>query len=272
MSEPPPFDPHVFRLWSQLRDAARTVASVRVVGPGPVGAAPIDERESHPVATVVGSLAGVVRVELAAVAPVDLRPGQLLVLAAGVWHRHAPLRAGSAAYEQGFITGASDLLLSCRERSWRGRLPSEPSQSLVAAIIAARAPERRCRLAAELLGQFGQRVVEAIPPAHPAVERMVEFLRRNRRRPITAADVIRASALSRSRAHRLFLLHQGETPKQALLRDRLQIASGLLAGGAGIAEAAARSGFTGTADLSRSFRRRYGASPRAWLRARSGQP
>ncbi len=275
MPEQSAFDPMLSRLWSQLRDCARAITSVRVI---PVKLAntyahDADEiTESHPIPTVIGGLSGVVRVELDRQEMIDLRPGEIVVLVAGVRHRHAVLRAGSASYEQGFLPRSSDLMLKAPQRTWRGVLPLEPSQSLVHAIIATRSSDKRCRLAAELLGQFEQQAAAPPTPMHPGVERMLAFLRANRRRPISSSDLVRASGLSPSHAHKLFLMHHGETPKQALLRDRLLIASELIASGAGIGEAATRSGFTGAADLSRSFRRRYGVSPRTWVRSGRSLP
>jgi AraC-like DNA-binding protein len=261
------FDPLLFRLWSLLRDCARGVRQVAVLSSERARLRPDEAMHVHAVPTIEAALAGVVRIELGAREVIDLHPGEVLIVGAGVWHRHADLRAGSVSFHQGFLRQVSDLRIVSREASWQATIPLQPSRALADRLLTARSPEQRRALAAELLGLFETQRPTEVPPPHPAVERMWKFMRQNRHLPIRAADVVRSSGVGPSRAHALFLREFGETPKQALLRDRLLLARAVLAAGGSIAEAATRCGFSGSADLSRAFRRRYRLSPRAWIAA-----
>ncbi|MBA3686238.1 MAG: helix-turn-helix transcriptional regulator [Planctomycetes bacterium] len=80
---------------------------------------------------------------------------------------------------------------------------------------------------------------------------MGHFLWSNFTRPISAADVLRASGLARAQAHACFHEAHGEPPKRALTRCRLALAERLSAEGLQDAEIAARSGFASAACLRR---------------------
>lgn len=83
--------------------------------------------------------------------------------------------------------------------------------------------------------------------------------------------------LSRSALHQRFLLFVGMPPMQYLLRWRMQIAAGLLRGGAApVASIATDAGYESEAAFSRAFKRTVGVAPSVWRRgnglARPGLP
>lgn len=88
-------------------------------------------------------------------------------------------------------------------------------------------------------------------------------------RSLTVAEMADAIGLSESWFSHLFKNATGTTPLQWQLRQRVDLAQGLLCGsGLSVAEIADRLGFTDQAHLTRVFRQVTGATPAAWRRAR----
>lgn len=255
-------DPDLAHLWAAAGALGRDLRRVLLVERGG------GEGEHHTMPTVVACLAGVVRVERPGLKPVDLVAGEAALLAPGVRHVHAPLRAGSAQYAQGFMLGRSDIELARPGRRWLLAIPEQPARGLLER--ACRSPERgRAGLVRAALATLSAAPTSTLAPMPPAVEKMWLYLRRERLSPIHAADVLRASGLRPTRAHLVFHAYFAETPHRLLLRHRLEYARHLLLAGGAVGEVAAACGFRTRAHLTAAFRQEHGVSPRAW---RSAQP
>jgi len=87
---------------------------------------------------------------------------------------------------------------------------------------------------------------------------------------ISTDDLVRRSGYSRSRFFSLFLAETGLTPRDYIVRRRLDAARALLKSkrraGESIAEIAKRCGFASAANFSIAFRRHYGRSPSEFSR------
>jgi len=85
--------------------------------------------------------------------------------------------------------------------------------------------------------------------------------------PVTLDDLARASGLSRFQVLRGFIRSTGLTPHAYLVQRRIDLARTLIAGGAGLADAAAASGFADQSHMTRIFVRKYGLSPARYAAA-----
>lgn len=251
----PLFDPEAFACWRLVERFPAQVRSVRLVQAK--AAAPDDRLDGHlhVVPTVVCCLNGAARVETAR-GVLDLGAGEVAVVAPGAWHRHAPLRGQSAIYAQGLIGRRSDVLLATPERRWWLTVPEDPSRGLLARALSEAAADRLAAVA-ELVAEFAREPASALAMT-PQQAAMARFLWNNVHRPVTAADVLRASGLGRAQAHATFVACFGEAPKQALTRSRLALAERLEAEGVHLHEVAARSGFVDRQRLRRVRRRTKG--------------
>ncbi len=214
----------------------------------------------HVTPTSVICLAGVVRI-ISFDRVIDLGPGEALIVATGVWHRHERLRPGSLWLGQGFMPACSDVWLEDYDRHWWGSLPSQPSRRLMSEALAADdAAQRRTRFI-ELIRQMLGDSLKDYSFNHPALERMFRRMWSNLHRGVTVDALVRASGLSRPHAYRMFTAGFGMPPKQAIATSRLWMAEGLLAQGLPIAEVAARSGFPNPETFSRTWKRAHGKPP-----------
>lgn len=68
---------------------------------------------------------------------------------------------------------------------------------------------------------------------------------------------------------RAFAKETGFTPHAYQVQRRIELARGLISGGASLAQASALSGFADQSHMTRTFRRKYGFSPGAWARSRT---
>jgi AraC family transcriptional regulator len=263
-----PLDREVLRLWRLTEQLESGIKRVRVLPARRAARGMQREAHQHHVPTLVACLAGVVRIE-AASGPIDLAPGEVLAIAPGAWHVHAPLRRECCAYLQGAWPLVSDVWLMREGRCWRTLLPVQPSLRLMGDLVAGGEAAQLKRTAADLIGQClsGASATWQVTAAQKA---MANYLWRNMHRPVTAAEVLVASGLGERQAHRQFCAYYGATPKQVLLRFRLDLAGQLLVEGAGVAEAAAACGFSDRADLTRAWRRAHGQPPTATRQLRSG--
>lgn len=228
---------------------------------------PAGDGHLHANPTAVVCLAGVVRISRPG-RKIDLQPGQALMIAPGVWHRHELLRSGAVWFGQGYLSAWSDVMLGDHEREWHGKLPVEPSRRLMdQALVAEDAGERR-RLLAECIRQVLAESVSELAWDHPAMERMVTALWTRLHMGVTVEDLVRASGLGRTRAYLLFGQGYGVTPKDAIAESRLRLAQGLLAAGLPVAEVSSRCGYPSADTFRRCWRREHGAAPRE-ARARS---
>jgi len=215
----------------------------------------------HPNPTAVVCLAGIVRVERHGLA-CDVRSGEALLIPAGVWHDHPPLRRGSICFAQGFLPAWSDVRINDHARSWSGRLPSEPSRRLMENALACSDPSSRARQFAQVIRQVLAESVTDHTFAGAAVRNMVKRLWSGIHRGVTVADLVRASGLSRAQAYRLFAAGYGVPPKEAIARSRQWLAEELLSTGLPIAEVAQRCGYPSVATFSRAWKRVHGCPPR----------
>jgi AraC-like DNA-binding protein len=260
-------DPAVFRLWSRLYQVAEQVTRVHIWRASDERKQ-LDQAFQHAVPTSVVCLDGVVRVSSGPRKHLDLHPGEMLVLAPGAWHRHEPLRPGSAAFAQGFLPGWSDIVLTTPSEHLHGGIPAQPCRRMIQELVdlggEAKHEAERCRRAGELLAQVLSEQVHPPKPMHPALKRMAELVWFHARPGLTAAEVVAASGLGHSQAFAMFKAFFGVGPKQYLTNHRLNVALQLLREGKTIADAAEASGFTSRPDFTRAFRRRYQRPPRRW--------
>ena len=98
------------------------------------------------------------------------------------------------------------------------------------------------------------------------VNRAINYIETHLREPIRLRDVARAALLSPFHFHRIFQAVVGETPLDFAKRLRLDKALGLMAGPrpASMTSIALACGFASSSDFSRSFKQRFGVSPRAF--------
>lgn len=216
--------------------------------------------DQHAVPTLVACLDGVVRVHRQG-GHQDLGPGEVLVLGAGVWHRHAPLRRGTVTWCQGFLPAWSDVWLGTAEARWYARCPSQPALRFVEAAVTATDVAARRQAIAGLLGAVLADATEDPGFGSEPVQRMVTALWRGLHQGITVEDLVTASGLQRAQAYAVFTAAYGITPKAALTEGRLSLAAGLLAAGLTVAETARRSGWRNADTFSRAWRRRFGVAP-----------
>lgn len=248
-------------MWRLAETLESGIRRVRVLAARSAPRTAHRDAHQHHVPTLVACLEGVVRIDSAAGA-IDLAAGEVLAIAPGAWHTHAPLRTGCRAYLQGAWPLVSDVWLMEAGRTWRTLLPVQPSLRLMGELVTVRDQARQLRIAADLVSQC-LTGVGATWEVTAAQKAMANFLWRNMHRPVTAAEVLQASGLGERQAHRQFHAYHGATPKQVLLRYRLDLAGQLLAEGAAVGEAAAACGFTDRADLTRAWRRAFGRPPTA---------
>lgn len=212
----------------------------------------------HHIPTVVACMDGIIRVERPG-EQLDLAPGEVLVIAPGVWHRHRRPRGRSVAWMQGFMSGWSDVLCWDADGSWSGTLPTQPSLLLITRLL--RHPDRSA--AAELLRNvLAEEMESQADAAHPAVAVMLRTFWSRLHRGVTAGDLARAAGLQRSRAWQLFTAAYGLPPHRALLDARRSLGEGLLEAGHTPGEAARCAGFPDASSFARERRR---------FRARSGR-
>jgi AraC-like DNA-binding protein len=104
-----------------------------------------------------------------------------------------------------------------------------------------------------------------------AIERAMAFMRANATRPLSVASIARHVGMSPSHfAHRFRALAR-VSPMRYLKQIRLQEARALmLAGGAGVAEAALRVGYESASHFTRDFKSSFGAAPAAYIRSLRG--
>lgn len=94
---------------------------------------------------------------------------------------------------------------------------------------------------------------------------MIQYLEKNFEKPITLGDIASAASVSESEAERCFAAVVRTTPIQFLKDYRLSRAAELLKNsGSSITAVAASCGFPDTSYFIRSFRKKYGCTPKKW--------
>ena len=255
-------DPVLRRWWRLLEEFPGRLARVERWDTVQLPPDEADGGHLHSVPSLVACLAGVIRAQ----APgrhLDLHPGEALVIAPGVWHLHAPTRAGSVFFAQGFLPTGSDVVIGDHQRRFHGRLPGEPSRRLMDRVLAAAVPAERSARLADLLVQVLSETVENQDSSNQALRRMVHRMWSSLHRGVTVADLVQASGLSRAQAYRLFTQGYGVPPKMALASARLGLAAGLLASGLGVGETARRCGYPTPCTFARAWKRQHGQAPQS---------
>jgi len=108
------------------------------------------------------------------------------------------------------------------------------------------------------------------PDVARTAQRVREFLDGNYAAPVTGAELAAAAGRSRYAAYRAFHAVHGLAPSDYQRQLRLRAVRQWLAQGMPLAEAAAAAGFADQAPLTRWFRRCYGITPAAFVRAAPG--
>jgi AraC-like DNA-binding protein len=120
-----------------------------------------------------------------------------------------------------------------------------------------------------------RRHLEALPPGNsgwlaglrdPSVGKALSQMHARPAHPWTIEELARDAGASRSVLAERFAELVGLPPMHYLANWRMQIASGLLSGGANIATVAAETGYGSEAAFSRAFKKMVGVAPSAWRR------
>lgn len=138
--------------------------------------------------------------------------------------------------------------------------------------------EDRLRRAAEILREMGEtqtttREVVRGGLAPWQIRKVTSHVEAHLDQPIRNEDLATIVRLTPSHFGRAFRNSFGATPHEYVIRRRVERAQGLmLTTGARLSEIALDCGLADQAHLSRLFRRLVGETPRAWRRARTGEP
>lgn len=260
----PVFDPATIRLWELVRGFHGRLGRIQRLGTrdSPDRLATISHM--HPVPTLQICLLGSARVHSQQPHPIDMRPGDLLIIAPGAWHRHETVRADSVLYSQGLMPTHSDLAL------WRGAdpimltIPLEPTRLLMHRLLDASPGTDHYTTCDEIVAQFLHEQAHPAAVLEGPLAAMTYFLWHHFHEPITAADVLQRSGIGATQATSIFRGFHGCSPGETLLRSRLAIARQLVEEGLPIGSIPRRCGFNSGNHLARAFRRQFGAAPRTW--------
>lgn len=254
-------DAHRVAMWQRLSRAAdggiTHVHHWGLMDGLPVGSPP--PAHQHAMPTLVLPLSGVVRV--VGKTALDLHPGELLIIEPGCWHDHVPHKPGSTSFGLGFLAGQTDVLFFDESQVLWGAVPQAPYQSLMSALIEATAIGERLELADRILQQVVSDRIHYVDWIEPGVLAMAAHLWNHLHQRIDANTIVTHAGLSRTQAYQLFKAFFHRSPKQELLAQRLDLARWLLHRGLSVTETALRCGFHDRADLTRAWRRAYGAPP-----------
>jgi AraC-like DNA-binding protein len=102
------------------------------------------------------------------------------------------------------------------------------------------------------------------------LDRAVALLWERHAEGLTLDDLGQAVGLTAFQLIGLFKRGTGLTPHAYLTQIRLRVATGLLQGGTGLAEAAVAAGFYDQSALQNHFKRAYGITPLQYLRVHQG--
>lgn len=220
---------------------------------------------SHSVPSLVIPLAGCSLLDIDDHHILPLTPGEVVLLAPWVWHVNRRPHPGGQTLLVSRTGDYAEVEVWRDEGTWYGDLPWSLVDRDIQALASARTETGRRNAGDRLLAALAAStpVRRNLPPA---LQRMCSFAWRMRTQPITAAEILATSGLSYSVAHQLFVSRFGETPKQYLLRSRLDLARTLLLEGGQPGTVWREAGFASRADLTRRFRLVHGMAPLAWLR------
>jgi LacI family transcriptional regulator len=122
-------------------------------------------------------------------------------------------------------------------------------------------------------GVITRRSTEIIAVADADIRKAAHFIHAHFREPITVADVVASTFLSRRRAQDRFQAAIGHGMSEEITRQRLQFSKYLLTQtGHKIARIASMSGFGGVQRMSKVFRRELGTTPQAYRQTYQASP
>jgi AraC-like DNA-binding protein len=256
------FDPLILQWWSLLSAQASRIQQVAwwpadAHGPDPANRG----QEAHHTPTLVLCLAGAVRIEDRR-DRCDLAVGEALIIAAGAWHRHAPLRPGAVCYRQGVVGGRSDFFLHDHAQTVVASVPEQPCASLLERAASPLAAQRRQGVR-DLLATVLQERAAPLDAGHRAVLAMEYALWDHLHQRDAMRRILAASGLARAQAYRVFSAHFAAGISSVLRRERLTLARRLLASGLGVAEVAERCGFASRGTFTRAYRQAFAVPPSA---------
>lgn len=245
-------DPDQRRWWRLLEDLPACLGTVSrwMAGPARYDAT----GHAHTIPTMVGCLAGAVRVKGIGQS-CHLDPGDVLVIAPGVWHEHPPIRTNGVFLALGFMPNACDLLLGDTHRRFHGFAPRHPSLALCWDVLGAEHDLSRRAACMSLLANVLTETIRDRPRPDPAVRRMMHRMWAGLHLGVRVDDLVRASGLSRAQAYRLFTRQYGMPPKAALESARVELADYLSSMDLPDSEIALRCGFEDLRTFHRAKRR-----------------
>lgn len=215
------------------------------------------EGTMHAIPTLVACLQGVVRMRRIDGPILDLHPGEMLLIAPGVWHEHCPIRHDSIWFGQGFMAVWSDIVIAGQEVDWIGRIPTEPSLTLMGQALMVPEDSAAKELIHGNLRVILSESVEALDLKRPELRAMIERLWTCCDTGIRVEDLVLASGLSRAQAYNIFKRGYGVTPKQAIESMRLWLAGSYIDSGMSAAEAALQTGYTSADSFRRAWKRKH---------------
>ena len=268
----PVFDPQALRVWELVAEIPGNIRKVQWLwacdSPDPLPGG----SHMHPVPQLLVAMRGTARIHSRLRPPIDLHPGEALVMAPGAWHHHEPLRPTSILYMQGLLHAHSDVALWTGEKQLRLLVPLEPARLMLHQLIERAPGHDPYTLCDSILSQFVQERALEWEIVEGPLMRMTLCFWHNLHKPITAHDILAASGLGTTQANRLFRAHHAVTPAEALEAARMGVARQLLREGMAISDVPRRCGYATLNRFERAFKRCHGASPREWRRGRMFKP
>jgi AraC-like DNA-binding protein len=254
-------DPARLGMWTRFREVVgEGIRSLHQWSPQDgLDHAPPAPAHQHTVPTLVLGLSGLVRIS--GRQPVDLLPGDLLLVEPGCWHDHPRHRPGTTSFALGFLAGRCDVLFFDHQQTLWGSVPEQPYRGLVTALMDERREAERLRLVDEILAQVREERIDFVDWRRPETLAMAAWLWNHLHEPFDVDEMVARAGIGRTAGFRLFKEFFGQSPKQELLAQRLALARHLLHRGLSVGESARRSGFATRAELTRTFRRKVGHPP-----------
>jgi AraC-like DNA-binding protein len=209
----------------------------------------------HSIPTMAVCLQGIVRIRRIHGQTLDLHAGEILLIAPGVWHEHAPILRDSIWFGQGFMAAWSDVVLGGQGVDWIGKIPTEPSLTLLHRALLVPEEAAAKALIHEVLGIILSKSIESVDLGRPELRAMIDRLWACCHSGIKVDDLVNASGLSRAQAYNVFKRGYGVTPKQAIESMRLWLASSYMESGLTSSEAALQAGYTSADSFRRAWKR-----------------
>lgn len=206
----------------------------------------------HAVPTIHYCLAGTIRC-IAPEGPIDLHPGEALLIGPAVWHHHEQPKPGCATMSQGLFATTSDVVVRTDRRKWLGHAQHEPTRIKLEEALRAPA-DQLLGIVRDLLTDTFSRPIRQHQGWDSEVEKMLNKMWWRCHVGVTVDDMIAASGLGRTQAYQRFQAQFGISPAEAMRRMRLGLANAMVAAGVVPAEAALAAGFPSPRAYQRALR------------------